>query len=145
MIQEKYTPGCSLIASSAPQGPLSHPLRYSRGVGVQIDQSQNVVLVGCTVSDNGMMGVNITGGHGCGVRDSEVAGNGDAGVVLAGGDRVKLSPSNHFVANSTVHHNHRWILNYSPDVMVAGVGQSVVDSEIFGSPQIAVFFQVICA
>ena len=89
-----------------------------------------------------MMGVNITGGHGCGVQDSEVAGNGDAGVVLAGGDRVKLLPSNHFVVNCTVHHNHRWILNYSPDVMLAGVGQSVVDSEVFGSPQIAIFFQV---
>ena len=37
-----------------------------------------------------------------GVEDSEIAGNGDAGVVLMGGDRNTLTPSRHFVRNCTV-------------------------------------------
>ena len=36
------------------------------------------MLEGCTVADNGQMGVNITGGEGCAVRSSDVIGNGDA-------------------------------------------------------------------
>jgi hypothetical protein len=116
-------------------------IRYARGPGVKIDDSKNVVLKSCTVSNHGMMGVNVTGGSGCGVHASEVAGNGDAGVVLSGGDRQTLTPSKHFVVNSTVHHNHRWIMMFSPDVLLAGVGQSVTDSEIYGSPHFAVFYQ----
>ena len=113
-------------------------IRYARGPGVKIDDSKNVVLKSCTVSNHGMMGVNVTGGSGCGVQASEVAGNGDAGVVLSGGDRISLTPSKHFVNNCTVHHNHRWIMMFSPDVLLAGVGQSVTDSEIYGSPHFAV-------
>jgi hypothetical protein len=116
-------------------------IRYARGPGVKIDDSTNVVLSSCTISDHGMMGVNVTGGSGCGVQTSEVAANGDAGVVLMGGDRITLTPGNHFVENSTVHHNHRWIMMFSPDVLLAGVGQSVTDSEIYGSPHFAVFYQ----
>ena len=33
---------------------------------------------------------------GCGVQDSEIAGNGDAGVVMEGGDRATLTPGGHF-------------------------------------------------
>lgn len=116
-------------------------IRHARGAGVVVSDSAGVVLKGCTVSDHGMMGVNITGGAGCGVEDSEVAGNGDAGVVLYGGDRAALTPGGHFVRNCTVHHNQRWIMNYAPDVFLGGVGQSVEGSEIYGSPQIAVFMQ----
>jgi parallel beta-helix repeat protein len=42
----------------------------------QVTDSTGVVLDGCTISDHGSMGVNITGGAGCGVRNSNVAGNG---------------------------------------------------------------------
>ena len=38
-------------------------IRYSRGGGVIITDSQNVLLEKCTISDHGQMGVNITGGH----------------------------------------------------------------------------------
>lgn len=127
------------------------------------------------------MGLNVTGGTGCGIESSEIAGayvvlsflshfshslsshcfshfshrfshisltfpssptgNGDAGVVLDGGDRQMLTPSGHYVTGCTSHHNQRWIMNYAPDVMLAGVGATITDTEIYGSPQIAVFFQ----
>ena len=57
------------------------------------------------------MGVNITNGQGCGVSNSDVAGNGNVGVAMFGGDRQTLTPSKHFVTNSTLHHNQRWMLN----------------------------------
>ena len=97
------------------------------------------VISGSTVSDHGMMGLNVTGGKDCGIDSSEIAGNGDAGVVLDGGDRQTLTPANHFVTDCTVHHSHRWIMNFSPDVLLAGVGQSVTNSEVYGSPHFGVF------
>jgi hypothetical protein len=116
-------------------------IRHARGAGVRIFNSSNVVFDQCTISQHGMMGLNVTGGSDCGVQNCEVAENGDAGIVMSGGDRISLTPSRHFVRNCTVHHNHRWIYMFSPDVMLAGVGQTLVDSEIFGSPHFAVFYQ----
>ena len=60
---------------------------------------------------------------------------------MMGGDRQTLTPSRHFVHNSTLHHNQRWILNYAPDIFMGGVGNSASFCEIYGSPQIAVFVQ----
>jgi parallel beta-helix repeat protein len=77
-------------------------IRYARGAGVVVTESDAVEIVGCTVSNNGMMGVNITNGTGCGVADSEVANNGNGGVMMYGGDRMTLTPSHHFVNNCTV-------------------------------------------
>jgi len=116
-------------------------IRYARGGGVVVEDATAVVVRGCTVANNGMMGVNITGGAGCGVEGSDVANNGDGGVILFGGDRTTLTPSRHYVANATLHHNQRWILNYAPDILLGGVGQRATGCEVYGSPQIGVFFQ----
>lgn len=116
-------------------------IRYARGGGVIINDSTDVMLDSCTISNHGQMGVNITGGKRCGVRSCNIAGNGDVGVAMMGGNRQNLEPSNHFVNDSTIHHNQRWILNYAPDIFMGGVGQVASGNEIYGSPQIAVFMQ----
>ena len=116
-------------------------LRHARGPGVVLLGCQRVVLEGCTVADAGMMGVNITGGVGCAVRDSDVSGNGDGGALLHGGNRTTLEPSNHSVNNCTLSHNQRWIMNYAPNVILGGVGNEVVGSEISESANQCVFFQ----
>eukprot|EP00039_Didymoeca_costata_P032638 m.38652 g.38652 ORF g.38652 m.38652 type:complete len:749 (+) comp9460_c0_seq1:108-2354(+) len=116
-------------------------IRYSRGAGVRINGGMNITLERCTVSDHGMMGVNITNGFDCGVSSSDIGNNGDVGVALYGGDRQTLTPSNHFVENCTVHYNQRWIMNYAPNVFLGGVGQRISNSSIYSSPQIGVFMQ----
>ena len=69
-------------------------------------------------------------------------GNGDAGAVLDGGNRTDLTPAGHFLRASTAHANQRWILNYAPSVMLAGVGQRVDGAcEVYNSPQIGLFLQ----
>jgi parallel beta-helix repeat protein len=116
-------------------------LRHARGPGVVLLDCDRVVLEGCTVADNGMMGVNITGGEGCAVRGSDVSDNGDGGALLHGGNRTTLQPSNHTVDNCTLSRNQRWILNYAPNVILAGVGNSVSGSELSESANQCVFFQ----
>ena len=100
-------------------------IRFARGAGVSIVNSTGVVLDTCTVANHGMMAVNVTGGASNGLRNSEVSGNGNGGVVLYGGDRDTLTSSHHFVEDSALHHNQRWILNYAPHVFMGGVGQRV--------------------
>eukprot|EP00041_Stephanoeca_diplocostata_P028079 m.785671 g.785671 ORF g.785671 m.785671 type:complete len:779 (-) comp23302_c2_seq2:297-2633(-) len=116
-------------------------IRYARGAGVVVDGSVNVTFVNTHIADHGMMGINVTGGSVCAVIDSEVSGTGDAGVVLDGGNRTTLEPSGHTVYNSSIHHNQRWILNYAPNVLLAGVGNSVKKSELWAAPQMAIFAQ----
>jgi hypothetical protein len=70
-----------------------------------------------------------------------VANNGDSGIILFGGNRNTLTPSGHFASNCTIHHNQRWIINYAPNLLFGGVGQKASGCEIYGSPQIGVFFQ----
>jgi hypothetical protein len=86
-------------------------------------------------------GLNVSGGSACGAVGCDIYGNGDAGVVLDGGNRTDLTPSSHFVRSSTAHSNQRWILNYAPSVLLAGVGQTVDGMEVYNSPQIGLFLQ----
>jgi len=131
-----------VVATGASNITLSNlEIRHARGGGVLVVDSVKVVLRGCTVADCGSMGVNITRGSSCGVQDSDVSNNGDAGVVMFGGDRTTLTPSGHYVANCTVHHNQRWVLNYAPNILMGGVGQRVSATEVYGAPQIGVFVQ----
>jgi parallel beta-helix repeat protein len=116
-------------------------IRHSRGGGVVVTDSNGFLVKDCTVANNGMMGINITGGTNCGVAESEISGNGDGGVIMMGGDRTTLTPAGHFVRNCSLHHNQRFIMNYAPHVFLGGVGQSVEGSEIFAAPQIGVFMQ----
>ena len=116
-------------------------LRHARGPGVVLVGCDRVVLEGCTVADNGMMGVNITAGVNCAVRGSDVSDNGDGGALLYGGNRTSLQPSNHTVENCTLSRNQRWILNYAPNVILGGVGNSVLGSELSESANQCVFVQ----
>jgi hypothetical protein len=116
-------------------------IKHARGAGSTVSDCKDVSFTNCTIADNGMMAVNVTGGSGCSVVDSEVSGNGDAGVVLMGGDRTTLTPAKHHVSRSKLHRNQRWIMNYAPNVFLGGVGNGVYDSELADSPQICVFMQ----
>jgi hypothetical protein len=115
--------------------------RGARGAAIGIENSTNVTVVGGSISDAGMMGLNVTGGYGCGISGAEITRTGDGGVVLNGGDRTTLLPSNHFVRGCNIHHFNRWLMMYAPGVLMAGVGQSVVQTSIHHAPHLAVFVQ----
>ena len=88
-----------------------------------------------------MSALNVTGGSGCGLQNVSVVRAGTGGAVLEGGDRATLTPSGHFVKASQLRHSNRWLMNYAPLVLMAGVGQVVESSSLTDAPQMAVFVQ----
>lgn len=116
-------------------------LRGARGAGVVIVNSSGVLLANATLSDTGMSALNITGGLRCGASNMTLVRGGTGGAVLEGGDRQTLTPSSHFVRGSTVRDCNRWVMNYAPLVLMAGVGQVVTGSVLADAPQMAVFVQ----
>jgi len=116
-------------------------VRHARGAAVVVRDCARTALRGCTVADAGMMGVNVTGGTNCSIADSDVALNGDGGVVLDGGDRATLAPAGHVASNCTLHRNSRWIMNYAPSAFLGGVGNTISSCKVYDAPQIGVFMQ----
>ena len=115
--------------------------RGARGVGIVVRNSTGVVVSNGAITDVGTSAFNVTGGADCGLLNMSVVRCGTGGVVLDGGDRLTLTRSNHFVKDSWLRECNRWLLNYSPLVLMAGVGQRVEGSVLSDAPQMAVFVQ----
>ena len=115
--------------------------RGARGAAIVVVDSSDVVVSNGAITDCGMSAFNVTGGARCGLQHVEVARAGTGGAVLEGGDRQTLTKSGHFVRDSHLHHSNRWLMNYAPLVLMAGVGQQVERSVLSDAPQTAVFVQ----
>jgi hypothetical protein len=85
--------------------------------------------------------LNITGGATSGAHNMTLIRAGKGGAVLDGGDRRTLTSSSHFMRDSVLRDCNRWLMNYSPLVAMAGVGQVVSGSVLADAPQMAVFTQ----
>jgi hypothetical protein len=117
--------------------------RGSRGAGIILRNCTDVVVAGGAVSDCGTTAFNVSGGARCGLVNMQVARAGTGGAVLEGGDRQTLTPTlgAHFVRGSHLRDSNRWLYNYAPLVLMAGVGQRVENSVLSEGPQMAVFVQ----
>eukprot|EP01046_Picozoa_sp_COSAG06_P007408 COSAG06_NODE_361_length_16829_cov_8.781112_14_plen_568_part_00 len=115
--------------------------RGARGAGVVIRNSTGIVISNGGITDCGMSAFNVTGGSDCGLLNVDVVRCGTGGAVLEGGDRHTLTEANHFVRESRLRDSNRWVMNYAPLVLMAGVGQRVEGSVLSDAPQTAVFVQ----
>ncbi len=115
--------------------------RGARGAGVVIRNSTGIVISNGGITDCGMSAFNVTGGSNCGLLNVDVVWCGTGGAVLEGGDRQTLTEANHFVRESRLRDSNRWVMNYAPLVLMAGVGQRVEGSVLSDAPQTAVFVQ----
>ena len=115
--------------------------RGARGACVVIRNSTGIVISNGGITDCGMSAFNVTGGSNCGLLNVDVVRCGTGGAVLDGGDRQTLTEANHFVRESRLRDSNRWVMNYAPLVLMAGVGQRVEGSVLSDAPQTAVFVQ----
>jgi hypothetical protein len=110
----------------------------SRGAAIQMTDSRDCVVAGCTIRNMGTDGVIIRGGARCGVQSCEVSEIGDTGIELTGGDRKTLEPAGHFAINCRIHHQSRWDRTYHPAIGINGVGNRAAHNIIHDGPHNAI-------
>jgi parallel beta-helix repeat protein len=116
-------------------------LEAAAGDVVSVRDSRNVRLVGCTVRGAGLgNGVDVKGGEKCGLISCDVYDTGRAGVSLDGGDRKTLTPGNHFVVNSHVHHVGRTLRTYTPAINLNGVACRAANNSIHDGPHAGILY-----
>ena len=117
--------------------------KHARGIGLRMTNAIDFTMKGGGVAAVGSTAINVTGTHSSNVLlDSIVVKHtGDSGIVLDGGDRVTLKPSNHVLKNSSVSDTNYYVWSNAPNVFVGGVGQTVMTSELFQSTHQAVWLQ----
>lgn len=72
------------------------------------------------------------------IRNSKFYNLGAGAVSLGGGDRKTLTPGNNIVKNCVFHDNNRVERSYRPAVHLTGVGNKVLNSEIYNTPSMAI-------
>jgi len=115
--------------------------RHARGSVFIVDGAQGVSMLGGSVQSAGGTGINITNSYGFEVSGAVVADTGSGGIVLYGGNRTSLTPMGASARGVTVTRYNRVSRVYAAGVMLGGVGNSLVRSEVFDAPHMAIFWQ----
>ena len=113
----------------------------SRGNGVRITGGRGVIVDRCTFRHIGNDAVLITGGKDHAVLNSEITDVARGGVLLTGGDRFTLTPGNHRVDNTAIHHFSRWLRTGSYAVILDGVGNTMEHCLVHDAPFEAVYIK----
>lgn len=114
---------------------------HAQGAAMVAMGASNITVTRSTINHAGMMALNVTGGSGFLLQDSVVTSAAAGGVYLGGGDRPSLSASRHSVDRCDIHANSRWVYSMAPAVFMAGVGQSLTNSEVYDHPQNSIWVQ----
>lgn len=113
-------------------------IEAARSAAVQITDSQDCMVAGCTIRNMGTDGVIIRGGARCGVQSCEVYEVGDTGIELSGGNRKTLEPAGHYAENCRIHNHSRWDRTYHPAIAINGVGNRAAHNAISDGPHNAI-------
>jgi len=119
-----------------------------RGIGFQ-EGRQNAVdmrdcshnrLIACTIRNVGGEGVVITGGVDDGVQGCDIHDTGWGGIQLHGGDRLTLTPCNHFADNNHIYNTGISRRTHAGPIRLEGVGLRASHNLIHHEPHQAVWF-----
>lgn len=116
-------------------------LGVARGAALVANNATGLRVVNASLANIGNMALNVTGGGGNLFSRIAVAGAGNGGAYLVGGDRSTLARSGHVIADSTFTDYNRHQVCYTPGVALDGVGHTLERSEIHDAPHQAVWVQ----
>ena len=110
----------------------------SRFSGITTNNCENILIEGCKFSGLGGQAVNIKGGKNCGVLSSDIHSTGRGGIRLDGGDRIKLTPSGHYVENCDIYDFSLETSTYNPAIYLSGVGNFARNNKIHEGPHMGI-------
>jgi hypothetical protein len=116
-------------------------ISVSRGTGIKISGSENVVVSDCEISRLGALGVSIESGRSNGVRNCRIYKMAAGGISLSGGDRRTLVPARHFAVNNHIYDFGRLAKTYNPAIRISGVGNRAAFNKIHDGPHSGLIFE----
>lgn len=114
---------------------------YSRGPGIRVNHSEHVTIEDCRFHSLGGRPVTIEGGSDCGVTGGEFTELSTGAILVDGGNRKTLEPSNHFIINNHVHDFSKVYRTNHPGIRFFGVGQRVAHNLLHDAPHIGMLFK----
>lgn len=105
--------------------------------GIQVENCNNILFAGCTISRMAGNGVVITGGCHNGILSCDIHTIGRTAIEITGGERETLTPATHFVENCHIYSFGRIDRTYTPGVVVNGVGNIVSHNLMHDCPSSA--------
>lgn len=114
---------------------------YSRGMGLQLADADDVKITGCTFANLGTIGINSNNQttH-LTVNSCKIFHTGTGGMVINGGDRKSQTPANNTVDNCEFYNFSRIDRTYSPGIYINGVGNHITHCYFHDAPDMAIVF-----
>ena len=116
-------------------------LGVARGAALVANNATDLRVANASLANIGNMALNVTGGGGNLFLRIAVAGAGNGGAYLIGGNRSTLAGSGNVISDSTFTRYNRHQICYTPGVALAGVGHTLARSEVHDAPHQAVWVQ----
>lgn len=119
-------------------------IECSRGTGINIDSSNNVIIDGCNICNLGNIGIKIHGGinsYNNIIKNSQIYQTGAGGVYINGGDKKTLKHGNNSISNCRIFKFNRYERSYRPAIEFQGVGNMAEKVEIFDAPSNAIILK----
>jgi hypothetical protein len=116
-------------------------LAETAGDALEVASSSDIELSDLSIRDAGIHGVRISASRAVTMRRLDVERVGQSGVILDGGDRVKLVSGELRLLDSRIADVGRVVLTPQAAVQVKGVGAVVRGNTIERSPHLAIYFE----
>lgn len=92
------------------------------GNGIEINDSTNCRIEGCTVRRVGRNAIVVSRGHTNQILSCDLHTLGHGGIVMGGGDRLALAPAGHVADNNEIHRNGLSKRMYTPGIALGAYG-----------------------
>ncbi len=134
-------PLLAVYGNGATKVRLQHlTVEHGRGGGMVIVNAP-VEVLDSTFRNLGRKGIYVDSDQPVVVRNCHLAGLGECGAWLHGGDRKTLTPAGHRAENNHIHDVGRWVRSYQPGLRLSGVGHHAENNRIHDTPHAAIIFK----
>ncbi len=115
-------------------------MSISRGNAITISGGSNNIISHCKIGRMASNAVSINEGIGHGVVSSIIYDMGAGGIFMVGGDRVTLTPGEHYAENNHIYNFARIAKTYRPAISIGGVGNRISFNKIHDGPHAGIIF-----
>ncbi len=106
----------------------------ARDNGIQVANSSDCLIAGCTVKRMAATGITVSGGTRFTVFGCDLHTLGRRGIEISGGNRETLGPAGHVVENCRIHFFGRVDRTYTQAVTLGGVGNRLSHCLLYDCP-----------